>query len=248
MIEKQFVSQKMKELSVCEYVTKSLGRVGHSYTKIVRTPLGDKVVIYASRPGLVIGRQGENIKLLTKTLKNKFKLENPQIEIVEVQNPNLDAQIVAETVASALERYGPDRFKGIAHKVITDTLKAGALGIELLISGKVPSARAKTWRFYSGYIKKCGDVSVNGMRNATSVAQIKSGAIGIRVKLMPPDIRLPDKVIIYDEATQQIIEKKEEATQEAAAKEEAKKEKPKKKAAPKKAAKKEETKTEEAKE
>lgn len=216
MIERQFVSQKIREFNVNEHIQKTFGKVGHSHTKIQRTPLGDKIVIYAARPGLIIGRQGENIKTLTKTLKNKFGLENPQVEIVEVENVNLDAQIVAETIAGALERFGADRFKGIAHKAITDCLKSGALGIEILLSGKVPSARAKTWRFYSGYIKKCGDISQNGIRMAVAEASLKSGIVGIQVKLMPPDIRLPDKIIEKDQETK-VAEEKKEITEEAAA-------------------------------
>lgn len=191
MIERQFISQKIKEFEVQEYFEKNLQRVGHSHTKIQRTPLGDKVIIYASKPGLIIGRQGTNIKTLTKTLKNRFKLENPQIEISEVENPNLDAQIVAENIASALERYGSQRFKGVGHKVMMDVMAAKALGIEITISGKIPSSRAKTWRFYVGYLKKCGDIAVSGVNHAYAEAKLKTGIVGIQVKIMPPTTKLP---------------------------------------------------------
>ncbi|MBI4151316.1 30S ribosomal protein S3, partial [Candidatus Woesearchaeota archaeon] len=150
MIERKFVAERVKERSILEYVSFTLKNVGHSSTKMVRTPLGEKIIIFASRPGLVVGRKGENIKKLTNTLKKKFNLENPQIEISEVENPNLDAQIVAERIASTLERFGIQKFKAIAHKTMQDVMNAGALGIEIKISGKVPSARAKSWRFYNG--------------------------------------------------------------------------------------------------
>jgi len=86
MIERKFVAAKLKEYQIQEYVDKMLSNVGHSHTKMQRTPLGEKIVIYAARPGLVVGRKGENIKKLTKNLKKKFNLENPQIEISEVEN------------------------------------------------------------------------------------------------------------------------------------------------------------------
>ena len=95
MIERKFIAEKLKEYQIQEFISQTLKNVGHSHTKLMRTPLGEKVVIYASRPGLVVGRKGENIKKLTNTLKKKFNLENPQIEISEVESPNLDAQIVA---------------------------------------------------------------------------------------------------------------------------------------------------------
>jgi small subunit ribosomal protein S3 len=188
MIERQFIQQKLKELQVQEYISESLRKVGHSTTKIQKSPLGDKVVISASRPGLIIGRQGANIKLLTKTMKNKFKLENPQIEINEIKAPRLDASIVAEDIANSLESFGSQRFKGIGHKVMTEVMAAGAAGVEILISGKVPSSRAKTWRFYVGYLKKCGDIAVNFVNTSYSAAQLKTGTVGIIVKIMPSNI------------------------------------------------------------
>lgn len=221
MIERKFVAQKMKEFQIEEYITQSLENVGHSHTKMVKTPLGEKIIIYASRPGLIVGRKGQNIKLLTKTLKKKFELENPQIEISEVENPSLDANISAEKIVDALEKFGSEKFKAIGHKIMMEVMKAGALGIEIVISGKVPSSRAKSWRFYTGYLKKCGDVA-NGVRRANAQAQLKTGIIGVKVKIMPPDIKLPDDIELVEK--QQIIveELKEEP------KEEAKKEKPRK--------------------
>ena len=142
MIERKFVAQRIKEFQIQEYIEDNLKRVGHSHTKMQRTPLGDKIIIFASRPGLIVGRQGHNIKALTTTLKSKFNLENPQIEINEVEDINLDAQIIAERIANSLERFGPQKFKAIGHKTMKDVMSAGALGIEVILSGKIPSARA----------------------------------------------------------------------------------------------------------
>ncbi|MBI3034792.1 30S ribosomal protein S3, partial [Candidatus Woesearchaeota archaeon] len=125
----------MKEFQIEEYITQSLENVGHSHTKMVKTPLGEKIIIYASRPGLIVGRKGQNIKQLTKTLKRKFGLDNPQIEISEVENPNLDAHIACEKIVDALEKFGSEKFKAIGHRIMTDVMKAGALGIEIVISG-----------------------------------------------------------------------------------------------------------------
>lgn len=194
MIERKFVAEKLKEYQIQEFISQTLKNVGHSHTKLQRTPVGDKVIIYASRPGLVVGRKGENIKKLTQTLKKRFNLENPQIEISEVERPNLDAQIVAERIASTLERFGIQKFKAIGHKTMTDVMGSGALGIEILISGKVPSQRAKTWRFYQGYLKKCGNIAQEGVARAQAVAVLKTGEIGIQVAIMGPDIKLPDDI------------------------------------------------------
>ena len=213
MIERKFVAQKIKEYQIEEYITQSLRNVGHSHTKMIKTPLGEKIIIYASRPGLIVGRKGQNIKQLTKTLKKRFNLENPQIEISEVENPNLDANIVAEKIVDALERFGSEKFKAIGHKIMTDVMKAGALGIEIVVSGKVPSARAKSWRFYSGYLKKCGDIAIVGVRKANAQAKLKTGIIGIKVKIMPPDLKLPDDIELVEEEETKIDEVKDEKPQ-----------------------------------
>ncbi|HLC60924.1 MAG TPA: 30S ribosomal protein S3 [Candidatus Nanoarchaeia archaeon] len=197
MIERKFVAQKIKEFQIEEYITQSLNNVGHSHTKMIKTPLGEKIVIYTSRPGLIVGRKGQNIKLLTKTLKKRFNLENPQIEISEVENPSLDATIVAEKIVDALEKFGSEKFKAIGHKIMTEVMRSGALGIEISISGKVPSARAKSWRFYQGYLKKCGDIALS-VRKSNAQAQLKTGIIGVKVSIMPPDLKLPDDIELVD--------------------------------------------------
>ena len=218
MIERKFVAQKIKEFQIQEFIEQNLKKVGHSHTKLVKTPLGEKIIIFASRPGLVVGRKGENIKRLTKILKRKFELENPQIEISEIENPNLDAQIVAERIANSLERFGTQKFKGVGHKTMSDVMNAGALGVEILISGKIPSARAKSWRFYQGYLKKCGEPALQ-VRKAITQAQLKAGTVGIQVSIMPPDAILPDRIKVIkgiaaeEPKTTEAKEEKKETTE-----------------------------------
>ncbi len=215
MMERKFVMQKKKEFRIQEFIAKTLPRVGQSKIKLQRTPLGDKIVIYASRPGLVVGTKGQNITKLTAALKKKFSLENPQIEIGEVDNISLDATIMAEKIASLLERFGTSKFKGVGHKVIQEVMDAGALGIEIVISGKIPGSRAKSWRFYQGYLKKCGDIATAGVDTAHSTANLKTGTVGIKVSIMPPTIRLPDKIGLLAEPEQIVEEIKEEIKEEA---------------------------------
>jgi len=247
MIERHFVAQNVKEFEIEEFVEKSLNRAGISQVKVQRTPLGEKIVIFTSRPGLVVGRSGESIRKLTKSLKKRFGLENPQIEISEVENVNLDPKIVAEKIAISLERYGINRFKGIMHKSMEDVMNAGAMGVEIVVSGKIPSSRAKSWRVYSGYLKKCGNISMENVRRAVDTAELKTGTVGIKVSIMPPGVVLPDNMKVKEEEAAQekpsAEEKKEEPKPESEKKEEEPKEKPKRQR--KKAEKKESKETEE---
>lgn len=245
MIERKFVSQNVKEFQIKEFVAAQLSRVGLSDVKLQRTPLGEKIVVSASRPGLVVGRAGSNIQKLTKDLKEKFGLENPQIEIEEIKQVNADPAIVAEGIANSLERFGTKQFKGAGHKALKAVMDSGALGVEILISGKIPSQRAKRWRFYEGYLKKCGDIALTGVNYAQTTAFLKTGAVGIQVRIMPGDTKLPDKIELYSKI-QTIVEevKDEEVVVKSEAKNKAKddtkvvEEKEKKKAPAKKSPKK----------
>jgi small subunit ribosomal protein S3 len=205
MIERKFVASNIKGFMIEEFVAKSIKGAEHSHTKLQRTPLGEKIVIYSSRPGLIVGRKGQNIKQLTKILKKKFGLENPQIEISEVENIYVDAHIMSEKIVNYLEKFGTSKFKGIGHKIMSDVMNAGAMGIEIIMSGKIPSSRAKAWRFYQGYLKKCGDIALTGVNIAQTSAKLKTGIIGIKVSIMPPDTKLPDS-IEFTEEKEEIIE------------------------------------------
>lgn len=233
MIERKFISERIKEHQIQEYISNNLKRVDHSHTKLLRTPLGEKIIIFASRPGLIVGRQGQNIKKLTTLLKNKFNLENPQIEINEVENINLDAQIIADRIANSLERFGSGNFKGIGHKVMHDVMTSGALGVEIIISGKIPSTRSKSWRFYQGYLKKCGDIALS-VRKKYARAELKTGTVGIKVSIMPPDIKLPDSIKLIEKKKEIIEEIKEVEGKEKEKKVEVKEDKKKDKIKPKK--------------
>lgn len=220
MIERKFIAEKFKELLVQEYISDVIGRTKYSHVEIKRTPLGDKIIIYTSRPGLIVGKKGENIKLLTDKLKNDFNMENPQIGVSEIKNPHLDAKTVAEYIVSTLERFGPKRFKSVGYKALQSIMNAGAMGAEISIGGRgVPSSRSRTTKFYAGYLKKCGDVSDSQVDIAQGIANLKSGTVGIKVSILPPNTILPDTINIKE------IEKKEIIIEETITEEDSEKEK-----------------------
>src|SRR3990167_10289858 len=94
MEEKNVIRFKKEEFAIREYVMKSLGKGKVSRVRIEYTPVGEKIIISTNKPGMIIGRGGEKIDELTRTLKTRFKLENPHVEIDEIMNPQFDAQIV----------------------------------------------------------------------------------------------------------------------------------------------------------
>ncbi|OIO42316.1 30S ribosomal protein S3 [Candidatus Pacearchaeota archaeon CG1_02_35_32] len=198
MEEKKFVKFKKEELGVKEYIKRSLGKGRISEVNIEYTPVGEKIVVSTNRPGLVIGRKGEKINGMTAVLKKKFDLDNPHIEIREILNENLDAQIVADFIALELERKGSLKFKLIAYRSLKNIMNAKALGAEIVLSGKLPSDRARTWRFAQGYLKKTGDPA-KVVNRAQAQATTLQGVVGIKVSILPPGAHIHDKIVVDEE-------------------------------------------------
>jgi small subunit ribosomal protein S3 len=203
MEEKKFVNFKKDEFRVREYIKNSLGKGRISNVVIEYTPVGEKIKVSTSRPGLVIGRKGEKIDELTRVLKKRFKLDNPHIEIVEITQPLLDAQLVADEIAVMLERKGSLKFKVIAYKMLQQIIKAGALGTEIALAGKLPSDRARTWRFTHGYLKKTGEPA-KIVDRAQSQATTIAGVVGVSVAILRPDAVLSDQIKIDENLRQKI--------------------------------------------
>ena len=217
MIERQIVAQKMKRKQIEEYVFSYLGKLSCSKLDIQRTPLGDRVLIYSSKPGLVVGKKGESIRGLTIALKEIFNMDNPQIEVVDVENPDLDAVSMVKNMIGTFERFGPKRFKAIAYKALERIMKAGAVGAELVISGRgVPGERAKTWRFTAGYLCKSGNIAENYVDKADDSCYLRSGAVGIKVSILHPETKLPDTINFKKIKVEEIIveEKKDDNAKE----------------------------------
>lgn len=224
MEEKKFVNFKKEELAVKDYVKSAIGKGRISNVAIEYTPVGEKIVISTSKPGLVIGKRGEKIEELTSTLKKRFKLDNPHIDIKEITSPMLDAQLVADDIALMLERDGALKFKVIAYRTLQNIMGAGALGAEIVLSGRLPSERAKRWRFAQGYLKKTGDPAKVVLRAKAQAVNVQ-GVSGIQVSILPPNVSIHDKIVI-DDAVKQQVEKNSIVTEE---------EKPKKKSSKKEA-------------
>ena len=203
MEERNVVNFKKKEFAIKEYIKSVLEKGKISKVRIEYTPIGEKIIIATHKPGLVIGRKGEKIDELTRTLKTQFKFENPSIEIEEIKMPEFDAQIMADDIALSLERFGPLRFKVIAYRALQKIMGSGALGVEIVLGGKLPSSRAKSWRFSQGYLKKTGD-SAKVVERAKSIAQTRPGTVGVKVAILPPNVILKDRIKIDNDAIERI--------------------------------------------
>ena len=192
--ERKFVTENIRRVLLKEYMMARVGRAGFGGLDVQRTPMGTRVTLITERPGLVIGRRGEAIKSLTKAIEQDFKFNNPQIEVQEVENPNLNAQIMAEKLANALERGW--HFRRAGHSTVRRIMDSGARGCQVIIAGKLTGARHRTEKFKEGHIKYCGEAKLNFMHQGFATAKLKPGVTGVTVQIMDPNARLPDEIDI----------------------------------------------------
>ncbi|MDD5162901.1 MAG: 30S ribosomal protein S3 [Candidatus ainarchaeum sp.] len=205
MIERFFIEQNMKKIELENYVKSQLGPAGFTNLEIVKTPLVTRIVLHVVRPGLAIGKGGTTINQLTQEIGKKFGIENPQIEIQEIKNPELDAKANVDKIVSLLERgYS---WRSITFKAMQEIMNAKAQGAELILSGKLAGkgGRKRRVRIAQGYIKKVGN-QVNLVDFAKATAYPKPGAIGIKLRIIHPGVEFPDKTDI-----RKFIEKEKEA-------------------------------------
>jgi len=209
-VVKHFVSESMKKNEIDEFLQKELEKAGYGGVNISKTPLGTHIVIYAMRPGLVIGRGGGTIRELARILEEKFNVPNPQISVSEMEIPELNAYVVASRIASALQRG--IHFRRSGYWALNRVMEAGALGVEITISGKLRTDRSRYEKFKTGYLPTCGDAALKYMRKAVVHVQLKAGMLGVKVRIMPPDAEFPGKTKVAESLPEE--ETEEEKTEE----------------------------------
>ncbi len=197
MEEKKFVGVRKDEYNIKQFVKRMFGMGKVSKVRIEYTPVGEKIVVSTHKPGWIIGKRGEKINELTEVLKKRFKMENPHVDIEEIMHPEFDAQLVADDIALTLERFGAMKYKAASYRALGKIKNSGALGAELRVSGKLPSDRARSWRFAFGYLKKTGDAA-KVVDRAEATATTKQGVVGIKVAILAPGIVMCDQITVDD--------------------------------------------------
>jgi len=189
-IERKFIEDSIVKAEISKYLQEALSKAGFSDIEIQKTPMLTRITVWVTNPGRVIGRAGETINELTRKINEKFKIENPQISVAEVVNPMLEPRLVAKYIANALERGANAR--SLLHSVLEDVINNGAMGAEIIATGKLAAkgAKSRQIKVRQGYIPKAGDV-VKLVKEARLAAYPKYGAIGVVVRIVKPGTVFP---------------------------------------------------------
>ncbi|MCJ7450194.1 MAG: 30S ribosomal protein S3 [Candidatus Nanohaloarchaeota archaeon QJJ-9] len=214
MIEKEFVKENINKAKLEEYLEEELEGANYSHIDFTKTSTSTKITIYSQKPGLVIGSGGHRIKEVTETVKRRFNIENPQIEAQEVEEPDLDARVVAKNISGWLEKGGHP--KRVGNTYARRVMESGAVGVQISIAGKLSGSRGRTAKFTQGYVKRCGNTAKEHVDYAYEEAVTQPGALGIKVRIMKelPSYLTRKQAVEKLEKEEEEKEEKEEAEEE----------------------------------
>ncbi|MDA4133500.1 MAG: 30S ribosomal protein S3, partial [Thaumarchaeota archaeon] len=193
---KSLLSMHRTYAELDEYMEAQLKEAGYAGVDIQKNPLGTRITVFVTRPGLAIGRRGTGIKELTERVAQRFNLQNPQIAVSEVEQPELNPRIMAQRTAQIVARG--TAFRRAANWTMTTIMEAGAMGVEIGVAGKLRSDRAHKEKYRMGVVPKSGESADQIVRSATTDVLMKLGLFGIKVKIaikdaLPPPIEFaPD--------------------------------------------------------
>jgi small subunit ribosomal protein S3 len=201
-LEKKFVKESIRNLDVEEFLSKEFERAEYSHCEIQRTPLSIRITVFAHKPGIIIGRGGKNIDYISMMLKTKFGFENPQLDVQEVREPDLDPFILSSWIASSIERNV--NYKRVVNLAIERVMNAGGVGVAIRISGKIGGDMSRTEKFSAGYLKYSGEPAETDVLVAYAQANVKLGIIGIQVRIMTKPPKELDIIRQIDEGYGQV--------------------------------------------
>ena len=183
-----------------DYLRKEIKDAGFSRVEISKTPIGTKITLFVTRPGIVIGRKGGNIKSLTEKLESDFGLKNPQIAVEEVSNPDLSPSVMCNRMAAHIER-------GIAFRratmwTIQQIMDNNAMGVQITISGKLRGDRSAFEKHSAGILPRAGHHAKIIVNEDIVHVKTPMGLIGIRIRIAIKEKYSPEFKLNADNETQ----------------------------------------------
>jgi small subunit ribosomal protein S3 len=194
-----------RNMELDEFLGKELADAGYGGVDVQKTPVGTRITLYVTRPGLVIGRKGMGIKDLTDKLEKQFGLTSPQISVLEVEIPELNPRIIANRVSQMIVKG--TAFRRAAMWALNTIMNAGAMGAEIVISGKLRSERSHFEKYTMGIVPKSGETASRVVKEAVAHVLLNMGLYGIRIKISYKNALPPDFEVVEGER----VEVKEDA-------------------------------------
>ena len=187
---KNVIKDNYNMMLLNNYLRKKIKESGFSKVEVSKTPTGTRVVLYVTRPGIVIGRKGTGIRELTEKLETEFGLKNPQISVEEIKKPELSPGVMCNRMAAHLERG--TAFRRATMWTMQQIMENDAMGTQITISGKLRGDRSAFEKHVTGILPRAGhhaDVIVD-----EDIVHVETpmGLIGIRIRIARKEKYIPE--------------------------------------------------------
>ena len=187
------------------YLRDAIKEAGFSHAEISKTPMGTRVSLHVTRPGIVIGRKGAGIRELTEKLGKDFGLKNPQISVVEIEKPELSPSVMCNRMASHLERG--TAFRRATMWTLKQIMESGAMGVQITISGKLRGDRSAFEKHTAGVLPRAGHHAEVIVDDDVAHVGTPMGLIGIRIRIARKEKLIPEFEMKPDPNVKQILDK-----------------------------------------
>ena len=178
---KNVIKDNYNMMLLNDFLRKEIVESGFSKVEISKTPAGTKIILYVTRPGIVIGRKGTGIKQLTEKIETDFGYKNPQISVEEVDKPELSPSVMCNRMSSHIERG--TAFRRATMWTMNQIMEAGAMGVQITISGKLRGDRSAFEKHTRGILPRAGNYAKNLVSEDIVHTQTAMGLIGIKIRI-----------------------------------------------------------------
>jgi len=187
---KNVIRDNYNAMLLNEFLRKEIKDAGFSKFDITKTPTGTRVTLYVTRPGIVIGKKGFGIKALTQKLETDYGLKNPQIAVEELAKPELSPSVMCNRMGSHIERG--TAFRRATMWTMNQIMEAGAMGVQISISGKLRGDRSAFEKHVQGILPRAGNYAQNVVSEDIVHVKTKMGLIGIRIRIANKEKIVPE--------------------------------------------------------
>merc|ERR1712086_557359 len=205
--KRKFVADGVFYAELNELFTRELAEDGYSGVEVRKTPARHEIIIRATRTQNVLGEKGRRIRELTAVVQKRFGFPVGSVELYAEKVLNRGLCAVAQAESLRFKLLGGLAVRRACYGVLRFVMESGALGCEVIVSGKLRAQRAKSMKFKDGYMIKAGNPTRHFIDSAVRHVLLRQGVLGIKVDIMlpcdpqgkmGPKAPMPDKIEVFE--------------------------------------------------
>ena len=187
---KNVIKDNYNMMLLNDFLREEIKESGFHRVEVSKTPSGTKIVLHVTRPGIVIGRKGAGIKKLTEKVESDFGFKNPQISVEEVAKAELSPSVMCNRMAAHIERG--TAFRRATMWTLNQIMEAGAMGVQIIVSGKVRGDRSAFEKHTQGILPRAGNYAKDLVSEDITHTKTPMGLIGIKIRIARKEKLVPE--------------------------------------------------------